>query len=654
MSQVIESPLDAGRAAAERHAWSEAFDLLTAADKEGLLTAEDLEHLAEAAWWRGRLDDCIDARERAHARYLEQGNKRRAAVMALWLAQDYFAKRADSIGAGWFGKAYNLLEGESESAEHGHLWYMHAMGMSKMNQLDEALQYADKALDVGTRFGDRDVQGFALVIKGATLVKAGRADEGLKLLDEATVAAVSGDLGPMASGFIYCIAISATAKMADYRRAGEWTEASKRWCERQSISGFPGICRVHRAEIMRLRGAWAEAEQEARRALNELQTFNADFAAAGFYELGEIRFRMGDLEGAEDAFREAHELGHEPQPGLALLRLAQGKERAAANAIRRSLDDEVDPLTRARYLPAQAEIALAEGDVETAKVAADEVTEIAKRFDSDVLEAMALCAHGAIQLADGDARTATQTLRKALRMWRDADLPYEAARTRLVLALAMRTDDDEEGALLELEAAKSAFEKLGAVLDLRRAIELLGDEVSETLPKTAVPALRVTKTFMFTDIVGSTNLAGAMGDEAWEKVLQWHDDALKDAISAHSGEIVKQVGDGFFAAFDDPSDAIECAVAIQQRLASHRKDHGFAPQVRIGLHSTEATLKGGDYAGMGVHEAARIGGIAVAGEILASKDVLSAVRTRFPVSDYRTVELKGVTEPVAVASIDPS
>lgn len=654
MSQVLESPLDAGRAAAERNAWSEAFDLLTAADKEGLLTAADLEKLAEAAWWRGRLDDCIDARERAHTKYLEEGNKRRAALMALWLARDYFAKRQDSIAGGWFGKAENLLADEPECAEHGYLWMMRSMGMLQMNQLDDALQMADKALELGTQFGDRDLQGFSLAIKGAGLIKKGDATEGLKVLDEAVIAAVSGDLGPLATGMMYCMAIAATANMADYRRAGEWTEASKRWCERQSISGFPGICRVHRAEIMRLRGAWAEAEQETRKALNELSAFNLEFAAHGFYELGEVRFRMGDLEAAEDAFHQAHELGREPQPGLALLRLAQGKASAAANAIRRALDDETDPLTRARYLPAQVEIGLAEGTVEIAKVAADELTEIAERYESDVLRASAFCAVGAIEVAAGNPRAGAQILRKSLRLWLDADLPYEAARARMMLGLALRSDDDEEGALLELRAARSTFEKLGAVIDLRRAIDLLGEEISENLPKASIPALRVTKTFMFTDIVGSTNLAGAMGDEAWEKVLHWHDDALKSAISAHSGEVVKQVGDGFFAAFDDPSDAIECAVAIQKRLASHRKEHGFAPQVRIGLHCAESTMKGGDYAGMGVHEAARIGAIATAGEIVASKVVVNAVRTRFPVSEFRTVALKGVPEPVEVASIDPT
>jgi class 3 adenylate cyclase len=651
MSQVLESPLDAGRAAAERHAWSEAFDLLNEADKSGLLTADDLDLLSDAAWWRGKLEESIAARERAYTLYSAEGNNRRAAAMCMWIAQDYFAKRAHAIGAGWFGKAERILESEPEGAEHGYLWFMHGMSASEMGQVETALTYLDKALDLGSRSGDLDLQGMSLVVKGATLVRGGQASEGLSMLDEATVAAVSGELGPKASGMIYCIAISASAHVADYRRAGEWTEASKRWCDRQSISGFPGICRVHRAEIMRLRGAWAEAEQETRRALNELQTFNLQFAAAGFYELGEVRYRMGDIPGAEDAFRQAHELGHSPQPGLAILRLAQGKEQAAAASLRRALDDESDRLTRARLLSAQAEVAVVTGDLDTADKAIEELAEICETYQSAVLRAVYLCARGALELARGDARAAVSSLEQSLRLWIDEDLPYEAARARLVLGLAMRADDDEEGARLELEAAHSAFEKLGAVLDLRRAIDLLGGDVGDGLPKASVPAMQVRKTFMFTDIVGSTDLASALGPQ-WSSVLQWHDDALRETFRAHRGEEVKHLGDGFFVAFDDPSDAIECAVAIQNRLAGHRDSSGFAPHVRIGLHVADATLKSDDYEGMGVHEAARIGAIAGTDEILASKDVLAAVRMRFPVSETRTVELKGVPGPVEVAAIE--
>jgi class 3 adenylate cyclase len=653
MSQTIEdSPLRAGREAASRHAWREAHDLLKEADQAGALTADDLAMLGEASWWLGKLEDCISARERAHLAYLEEGNPRMAAVIALTIANDYFGKLAHSIGAGWFNKAERLLNDEPECAEKGWLSMMNSLSALMMGDNDAALAAAEATLDTGTRYGDRDLQAFGLLFKGRAFIGSGKVKEGLALLDEATVAAVSGELRPFSTGMIYCVAITTTAEIADYGRAGEWTDASNRWCDRQSIAGFPGICRVHRAEIMKLRGMWAEAEQEARRALVELQPFNLMFAADGFYELGEVRLRMGDLEGAEDAFRQANELGREPQPGLALLRLADGKIDAARSSIRRALEDSTDRIRRLRLLPAQVEIALAAGDVETARPAVEEMESIGKVYDSNVLQATTLYAKGMLKLAGGKPREAIKDLRQGIRLWREADLPYEAARARLGLGLALRADGDEDAAELEIGGAKAAFEKLGAVLDLRRALDLLGEEVAEGLPKASVPAERVTKTFMFTDIVGSTNLASAMGDDAWGKVLGWHDDTMRKLFMAHCGEEVKQVGDGFFAAFDDPTEAVECAVDIQQRLAAHRTEAGFAPQVRIGLHSAEAARRGRDYEGIGIHQAARIGGIAEGGEILVSREVLEATNLRFPASELRTVELKGVAHPVEVASID--
>jgi len=653
-SQLIEgSPLAAGREAAARSAWREAYELLKRADESERLAGEDLAMLGEAAWWLGRIDECIATRERAYSDFLDRGDNRTAAMMALSLANDHFQKLAHSIGAGWFNKAERLLEDEPDCAEKGMLSTMHAMSALTMGDNERVLAYADQTLDIGQRFGDRDVQAFGLLLKGTAMLGLGRVDEGLGLLDEATVAAVSGELKPLSTGIIYCIAISSTASIADYGRAGQWTEASKRWCDRQSIAGFPGICRVHRAEIMRLRGSWADAEQEARRALVELQAFNLEYAAEGFYELGEVRLRMGDLEGADEAFRQANELGREPQPGLALSWLAQGRNDAAGNAIRRALEDPThDQLQRMRLLPGAVEVELALGDFEAAHSAVDEMEKIAEIYNSTAFTASALCARGGLELAEGDPGAAIRSLRQSARLWREADLPYESARARLMLGLAYRADGDEDSAALELGAAKASFEKLGAVLDLRRAQDLLGNDVAAGVPRTAVPAQRVTKTFMFTDIVGSTNLAAAMGEQAWGNVLSWHDETLRELFTAHHGEEVKQLGDGFFVAFDDATEAVECAVGIQHGLSEHGKKAGFAPQVRIGLHSSEATRKGRDYEGMAVHEAARIGAIAGPGEILASEDVIAAARLRWPVGDLRAVELKGVSESVKVATIE--
>ena len=653
MSQILErSPLEAGRDAIARHAWREGYDLLREAEKSEALGADDLERLAEAAWWTGRLDDCITARERAHALFLETGEPRSAARVAIQVANDYFAKRAHATGAGWFNRAQRLLEAEGDCAEQGWLFFMQGMSATQMGDYDSAIAAARGMNDVGTRYGNLDLQAFALMLEGSARVAKGDVDAGLALLDEATVAAVSGEIGPYASGIIYCVSITATAKLADYQRAGEWTEASRRWCERQSISGFPGVCRVHRAEIMRLRGSWAEAESEARRATTELANFNLEYAGEGFYEIGEIRLRMGDLEEARDAFRQAHELGRDPQPGLAVLQLAEGNAALAVTSIKRSLDDPaLDRLRRCRLLSPLVSMAIAAGDLDTARDAAAQTAEIAEDYGSSVLKACALLAAGEVKLAEGDAGAAIRSIQDSWRLWNSADLPYEAARARMVLGVALRATGDEDGARLELQAARAGFEKLGAVLDLRRAMDLLGEAVGKGLPKASMPGITVTKTFMFTDIVGSTNLVEVLGDAAWENVLTWHDTAMRELFAANCGQEVKQVGDGFFVAFDHPGEAVECAIGIQRKLAQHRSESGFAPQVRIGLHVTQATRKGEDYAGMGVHTAARIGALAGGGEILASRPVIEAAKSRFPVSEFRAVELKGVTEPVEVAAI---
>ncbi|MGH2751083.1 MAG: adenylate/guanylate cyclase domain-containing protein [Actinomycetota bacterium] len=654
MSQVIDrSPLEAGREAIVKHEWREGFDLLSEADKTGDLGPEDLQLLAEAAWWSGRLEDCISARQRAFSGYMESGRPRSAALMALALFDDYLDKRAGSIAEAWFSRAEGILQQEPESVEHGLLEAQRAHRAMLNGDLDQASKAADKALELGMRFGNRDVQAFGLLLGGNILVNRGDVDGGLKKLDEATIAAVGGELNPHTAGMVYCLAIATTAQMADYDRAGQLTEASMRWCERQSISGFPGICRVHRAEIMRLRGSWLEAEQEARRALTELRDFNLEFAAAGFYEVGEIRLRIGDLLGAQEAFKQAHELGHEPQPGLALLRLAEGQARAAFSSLKRALEEPLSKLDRARLLPGMVEIAIAAGELGAARASVLELETIIETYHSHALRAAHLCSLGALLLAEGDAAGAAKTLKQSWRLWAQADLPYEAARARLAYGAALRAEGDEDAALLEIGAARTAFQKLGAELDVRRASDMLGEEVSDSLPIGSAPGARMVKTFMFTDIVGSTRLADAMGERPWSRLLAWHDRALRELFEKHRGEEVKHLGDGFFVAFDEPSDAVECAVKIQLTLDEHSETAGFAPDIRIGLHRAEATRKGNDYEGKGVHEAARVGAIAGAGEIVASEPVILKAVSRFPVSELRPVNVKGFSKPIRVASINP-
>jgi class 3 adenylate cyclase len=336
---------------------------------------------------------------------------------------------------------------------------------------------------------------------------------------------------------------------------------------------------------------------------------------------------------------------------MALLRLAEGKADAAASMIARALDeDSPGPLARARLLPAQVEIAIAAGDLDTARSAVDEQDTIAETYRTPALEASAAYGRGAIELAGGDAAAACRSLRRGWRLWQEVGAPYEAARARLLLAEAYRAEGDEEAAVLELRAAKSTFDRLGAVPAAERAAALLGVDASAS----GAPAARAVKTFMFTDIVQSTALVEAMGDEAWEDLLRWHDQTLRSVFVAHAGEEVKitHEGDGFFLAFEDSVTAVQCAVDIQRTLAEHRRLHGFAPQVRIGLHTAEATRRGDDYGGMGVHQAARVAGLAGGGEIIASEAMLAAEPVPFSASELHAVSLKGISEPVLVAAIE--
>lgn len=645
-------PLTAGREAVLRHAWREGCDLLTEADSRHGIGPEDLERLATAAWWSSRLDSCISARERAFAAYLDAGDRRAAALVALALAKDYYAKGSAPIGTAWLNRAERLLAAEPECVESGQLARLKCViAHEGLGDYDQALEHARRALEIAVRFGDRELEALALHDQGRALVAKGQVAEGNALMDEATAAAVSGELNPYNTAVVYCNTITACVDLADYGRAGDWTEAAKRWCERQSISGFPGMCRVYRASIMILRGAWPEAEREARLACDELDDFNLSYAAEAFYELGEVRRRTGDAAGAEEAFRHAHELGRNPQPGLALLQLAEGKVESACAGIRQALDGESRELRRGQLLPAQVEIALALPDPATARAAAEELTTVAERYGSEALQAAALATWSRIAVAGGDAHGAIRDARRALRFWQAVGAPFEAARARTLLAAGYLAQGDRDSAVLELEAAAATFARLGALPDVRRAREQL-EALGAAGTTLDLPRGSETRTLMFTDMVRSTSLVEAIGDEAWADLLRWHDETLRTLFVAHEGEEVDQAGDGFFVVFPDATAAVECAVAIQRTLAEHRRAHGFAPRVRIGLHTAHTVRRGTGYRGKGVHEAARIAATAGGGEIVASAATLDGTALRFPVSAPRPAELKGVSQPVELVVVD--
>jgi class 3 adenylate cyclase len=642
VSQTL-APLDAARNAVERLAWREAYGTYSGVGSKDL-DATDLEGFAESAWWTGRLDEAIGLRERAHTRYAECGDKLGAARVALALSWDYEGRGAFSVSRGWFATAERLLDGLPEAPEHGRL--LLSRGVTTLyaeGDVEKAERIFDEAYELARRIGDRDVQALALGGKGRMHIKAGRIDEGLSLLDEATASAISGDLRPHSTGLVYCLTISSCRDLGDYRRAAEWTEAANRWCDRLDVSGFPGACRIHRAEVLRLRGDWPAAEAQARAACEELHDFDRRITAGGHYEIGEIRRRRGDFAGAEEAYRTTNELGSDPQPGLALLRLAEGKVDAAVAAVARSLQDVEDPLFRLRRLPAQVEIAVAARDLSAARAAAGELETIVDAYKigerrAPAFDATVTYAWGQIRLAEMDWAAAERYLRNARDEWQSVGAPYETAQARMLLGTALRRLGDEDGGNAELEGALAAFERLGAKLDEARTKELLG-------------RVEARRTFLFTDIVDSTKLLDTLGDEKWRRLLARHDELVRERIVENGGEVVKKTGDGFFASFDNPRAAVDAAVGIQRALAAEI----VAPDVRIGAHSGGAFLSGADeidYGGHDVHVAARIGTAASGGEILVSAETLDGVGTAFRLSSPRAEELKGIEEPVDVVSVD--
>jgi tetratricopeptide (TPR) repeat protein len=474
-------PLTEGRAAAAVRNWARAYEQLARADQAGAaLSADDLETLGEAAVWVGRHDESTATRQRAHAIHLRDGNVARAAAVELALVINHLARLNFAQASGWFAKAKRNLETEPPGAAHGYLAATESLFMLAAGDIEGGLEQARRAFAAGERFRDPDLHALGLVFQGYALAQLGRMVEAAPLFDEAMASATSGELGPLATGLVYCRTICACLDAFDYARAREWTEAIDRVAADECTAGFPGDCRAHRASLLAVRGDWARAESEARSAYTEAERFDLAHTGLASYEIGQVRLRSGDLEAAAAAFQRAHELGINPQPGLALLQLERGDVGAAAASIRSAVE-ETPPgsLRRARLLQPQAEIALGAGDAATAGAAAGELGRIAAAHAGTALKASAETALGVASLAAGEPRAALGRLRQACRLWLEVDAPYDAARVRIHIAAALRALDDAGSAALELEAARAAFGRLGARPDAGRAARALG----EVLPK---------------------------------------------------------------------------------------------------------------------------------------------------------------------------
>lgn len=465
-----DDALRAGREAYRARDWSRAHARLAEADAAGPLEAADVELLARAGYLLGRPAESVDLLARAHHEFLARRDLDGAARTAFWAGLQLFQHGEHARGGGWLARAHRLVEDDLGDCVHrGYLLIPEGLQHLGAGAPDTALGAFVAATGLGERYGDADLTTLGRLGQGQALIRAGRVSEGLLLLDEAMVAVTADEVDPIPAGIVYCAVIVCCRLAFDLRRAQEWTTALTRWCASQpDLVPYTGQCQVHRAQLLLARGAWADALAAAELAEERLGTAADPAAGAACYERAEVHRLRGELAAAEDAYRAASRWGHEPQPGLALLRAAAGQASAAAASLQRALAETGDPPTRVRLLAAAVEVALADGDVGAARAAADEVAGLAAGTGLPWLQGLAAHAAGAVLLAEGAARDALAELRRAARAWQELGVPYEAARVRVLIGLACRDLGDADAAELDLDAARAAFRALGAVPDADR------------------------------------------------------------------------------------------------------------------------------------------------------------------------------------------
>jgi DNA-binding NarL/FixJ family response regulator len=470
--------LQNARDAHHRRDWPRAHELFAAARSEAPLLPEDLDALCTAAWWLGRVDDCLEAGDAAFRGYLDADRPRDAAMAALEMAISLFLRGDEAVGSGWIGRAHRLLEELPEGPEHGYARYLlEVEGGLEGDDLEAVASAARAVREIGRRHGDRNLVAAGVVGEGRALVKLGEVSRGMPLLDEAMVAVLHADLDLEWTGNIYCHLMAACHELADIRRASEWTEATAKWLsELPAAVLFAGICRVHRSQVLQVTGEWERAEREAACVLQDLADLHVASVAEAHYQVGEMRRLRGDLKSAEAAYARARTLGRDPQPGLALLCLAQGRTEAAAAGIRAALHAAgPDRLARAQMGTAHIEIALASGELDVAQRICAELEDAAASYRTSGLEAAALHWRGAVALAEGRPEEALPALRAACRRWHEVHAVYDAARACVLLGQAYGALGDQDAATSELETARRTFQRLGATIDARAVARLTGE-----------------------------------------------------------------------------------------------------------------------------------------------------------------------------------
>lgn len=461
----MSEPLADARAAYARRDWSLACERYAAADPASL-GADDLSKFGDAAWWLGRIDEALAISERAHHAHVAERDTRQAAMRAMELAFLRFLRAEEALGSAWLARSRRLLAADQDCVEHAYLRYFLEVEAAEADRAEDAEPIVTTAREIralARHYDDACLAAMATVAEGRALITLGEVAAGLALLDEAMAVVLTDNLPPGWTGNIYCNVIATCHELVDLQRMRSWTESLGEWCAAMPAAVlFTGICRVHRAQLMQTRGDWTRSESEARRVCADLAELTVPTTADAHYVVGDSLRLRGDVAAAEQAYLRAHDLGRDPQPGMSLLRLAQGNADVAARSVHAALAATGGPLARAPLCFAAVEIDIAADAAGHARAAADELDDLARRYPSPGLRAMALHARGAVLLAEGHPADALLLLRQACTGWLRLDAPYECARVRLLLADAYTELGDLDASARERDSAETALARLGA------------------------------------------------------------------------------------------------------------------------------------------------------------------------------------------------
>ena len=514
----MANDLEHGRACYDRGAWHAAFEALRLADQATPLDCDDLQRLGVVAYLLGRELDFERYFERLYHVQLEQGHAENAARATFWLGLNLLFRGEVAQSSAWISRGQRLVA-QRDCVEQGYLLLPGTERILHEGDAAAAQERASTAAHIGERFGDTDLIAMARHVEARALIKRLQVAAGLELLDEMMLPVVAGELSPITTGLMYCSVLAACTKVYALSRAREWTFAFSRWCDRHSEPvAFSSTCLVHRSEVLQSHGAWSDALDDACRACDRAARGSQKPPPAALYQRGEIHRLRGEHAEAEEAYRTASQLGYDPQPGLALLRLAEGQVETASAAMRRVLHTTTREPERARLLPSCIEVLLAAGEKADAREAWRELRELSETLDANALRAAAAQAEGAIELAEGRPDAALSPLRRAFETWTQLDVPYDAARVRVMIALACHELNDHETMRLELAAARSVFERLCARGDLGRIDRLTGTVPSIERTKLSPREQQVLRLIA----AGSTNKAIAAQLSVSERTVDRH------------------------------------------------------------------------------------------------------------------------------------